>query len=198
MDRAVFDKLVKMLSSQTDSDAVMGLRGLQNFFRDEGVALEKALAFAVQNIDNLKKEGMTFEQVSSAPAKQMATMPVAVSGMPQCWSPRAGCVQIVPPGETEGPVVQLPGLAADQSEVIASNLKDALVAAVINKSRFKLKLLDIKNNRGEIVETALQAEYEREGMTPIRVWVNIRGEVAALATVLRKAVSNSLPELVAA
>ena len=89
--------------------------------------------------------------------------------------------------------------AALQADVIASNLKDAVVAAVINKSRFKLKMVDTKDAKGKIVETILQAEYERPGMSPVRIWVlNNRGEVGALAVVLRKAVANSLPELAAA
>ena len=77
-------------------------------------------------------------------------------------------------------------------------MKVALVAATLNKSRFKLKLLDVKNGKGEIIETVLQAEYERDGMIPVRIWSNVRGEVAALATVLRRAVANTLPDLVAA
>ena len=59
-------------------------------------------------------------------------------------------------------------------------------------------VIDMKNASGEVVETALQAEYERAGMTAVRVWANVRGEVAALATVLRKALSTALPDLVAA
>ncbi len=198
MDQSDLEKFVKMMASENDIDAVMGLRGLQAACRASGVGLDALLSFAVQNLGAIKKEGMTFDNVAATPAKSAASAPVSVSGMPQCRMPKPGYVEIIAPGQTQGEQVQLPGASAAEAETIASNLKDALVAAIINKSRFKLKLLDIKNNRGEIVETVLQAEYDRQGMTPLRVWVNIRGEVAALATVLRKTVSNSLPDLVAA
>ena len=108
----------------------------------------------------------------------------------------SNAVEIVLSGKTE--VCQLPGESAQHADTIATNLKDAVIAAVLNKSKFKLKLFDIKNGKGEITETALQAEYDRAGMVPIRIWVlNNRGEVGALASVLRKAVSTSLPELAA-
>jgi hypothetical protein len=32
-------------------------------------------------------------------------------------------------------------------------------------------------------------------MTPIRIWTNNRGEVGALAAVLRKAIATTVPEL---
>jgi hypothetical protein len=114
--------------------------------------------------------------------------------MPQCRAPRPGHIEIILAGKTAGEIVALPGAAAEQADIIAASMKDALVAAAINKSRFKLKLVDVKDT----AETALQAEYEREGMSPVRIWVNIKGEVAALATVLRRYVANTVPELLAA
>lgn len=195
MDKGMTEKLLKLVSSDNDSDAVMGLRGLQGLFREEGVDFGKAVEYALGHLDELKKQGITIDHIVSGAKAQG---PVSISGMPQCHSPQTGAIEIIAPGKTQGEVVMLQGEAANHAGEIASNLKDALVAAAINKSRFKLKLLDIKNARGETVETVLQAEYERQGMSPVRVWVNVKGEVAALATVLRKAVANSFPELVAA
>ena len=94
-------------------------------------------------------------------------------------------------------MITLPGAAAAETQAIADGVKDVLVAAVINKSRFKLKLVDIKDRYGEVTETVLQGEYDRENMQPVKVWSNVRGEVAALATVLRRAISATVPDLVA-
>jgi hypothetical protein len=194
MDSETFSKMLKMANSDSDSDAVMGLRGLQGLFAEDGVTFEAAIRYARENLDAIRaKNPQTIEQ---APKKGPG--PVSVSGMPQCRVPKPGCVEIIAPGATEGAIVPMQGAAAESAEAIAFGLKDALVAAVINKSRFKLKVVDVKNGRGEVVETLLQAEYDREGMSPVRVWSNLRGEVAALATVLRKGVAASLPDLVAA
>lgn len=117
-------------------------------------------------------------------------------GVPDCRVQQAGAIGIFIAGRPEGAVYPLPGPAAGDAAVIAECLKDALVAAVINKSCFRLKLADTKNNRGEIVETALQAVYERADMTPVRIWVNgNRGDVGALAAALRKALAERVPEL---
>ncbi len=104
---------------------------------------------------------------------------------------------IIPPGTIAGEKIPLPGAAAAQSQEIADGVKDVLVAAVINKSRFKLKLVDVKDRFGDVAETILQGEYERDNMQPVKVWSNVKGETAALATVLRRAVAAALPDLVA-
>lgn len=197
MDKSVFETMLQMLSSENDSDAVMGLRGLHGLLKSEGVDLATMLTFAAAHLGDIKKASMTVDQLMTSPVVTERA-PVTISGMPQCQSPKAGCIEMIAPGANQGEVVVLPGASAEYSTDIALNMKDALVAAAINKSRFKLKLLDVKNAKGEVVETVLQAEYERDGMMAIRVWVNVRGEVAALATVLRKAVSNNFPDLVAA
>jgi hypothetical protein len=193
MDKDAFAKMLKMTASDSDSDAVMGLRGLQGLFSGEGTTFEAALKFAGDRIEELRAAApVTVDQGKKGPG------PVTVSGMPQCRVPKAGCVEIIPPGQTAGAIVQMQGAAADAAESIAFNLKDALVAAVINKSRFKLKVVDVKNGRGDVVETLLRAEYEREGMTPVVVWSNVRGEVAALATIMRKGMQMGIPDLLAA
>lgn len=194
MDSEAFSRMLKMAGSDSDSDAVMGLRGLQGLFLEDGVTFEAAVRYARENLEAIRaKNPKTIEAAPKA-----GPGPVTVSGMPQCRVPKPGCIEIIPPGASAGAIVQMQGVAADSAEAIAFGIKDALVAAVINKSRFKLKVVDVKNGRGEVVETILQAEYDREGMSPVRVWTNVRGEVAALATVLRKGVATSLPDLVAA
>lgn len=199
MDKNELQKIINMMSSENDSDAVMGLRALQGAFVKEGVDVALAMDFVFENLDKLKRDSVSFDQATTMPAAApKKDVAITVSGMPQCWSPQAGSIEIIPSGEDHGEIVPLPGTSANDSEVIAMNLKDALVAAAINKSKMKLKMKDVKNNKGEIIETILQAEYDRDGMTPIQVWVNVRGEVASLAAVLRKAVSNSWPDLVAA
>lgn len=195
MDSHSLEKMLQMIETGDDSDALQGLRGLQGLLRHEGVIFTNAIQFAIENIDILKKSAPVIEQ---APAPAGPRPPVTISGMPQCEMVRPGVIEIIKPGETRGEPVALTGAAMQDAESIATNLKDALVAATINKSRFKLKVVEIKNARGETIETELQAVYDRADMVAVRVWVNVRGEVATLAAVLRKAVANAVPELVAA
>lgn len=193
MDPKEIEKIVRMMQSASDSDAVMGLRSFQRAVEAAGLDFGKVIPAAFsQAVAEAAKPDQTIEQTKSA--KQAA--PVAISGTPQCRVPQQGALELIPSGKTSGEIVTLPGVSASHSDAIASNLKDALVAAAINKSRFKLKLMDNKNARGEVIETVLQAEYERGGMSPIWVWVNVRGEVAALATVLRRALAACMPEFI--
>lgn len=194
MDNEAFVKMVKLMASDSDSDAVLGLRGLQGLFREEGVDFAEVLKYAQGHLSAIKAANpKTIDQGE----QKKGPAPVTLSGMPQTRVPKPGFVEMIPPGKTEGTIVQMPGAAAEAAENIAFNLKDALVASVLNKSRFKLKVVDIKNGRGDVIETVLQSEYEREGMAPVRIWSNLKGEVAALATVLRQAVKAAFPELTA-
>ena len=190
MDERTLNQMINMLTSDNDSDAVMGLRGLQGYFREKNADFPAA----VRQMCTDAKPSFT-SAVVAAPAAASAATPVA-AGMPQCRFEGGVLVIVHANGNTEK--MALPAGAVPQAQVIAENFKDALVAAVINKSRLKLKLQDIKDGKGEVVETILQAEYERAGMTPIRVWSNSKGEVAALAAVLRKGLANTFPEMVAA
>jgi hypothetical protein len=195
------ETMLRMLASPNESDAAMALRGIRAAFEAQGVSLEKALLYAAGNISALKEaQKETINQAAaSVPAVKPAGGPVTnASGMPECRVPKPGHIEIVLAGKSSGEVIALQGAASGDAAVIAAGFKDALAAAVINKSRMKLKLLDIKDKRGEIIETVLQAEYERQGMIPVRIWGNIRGESAALAAVLRKALSTYMPELAAA
>ena len=59
-------------------------------------------------------------------------------------------------------------------------------------------LRTLPDDPGEFLALRLRAEYDRDGMMPVQVWVNARGEVAALAAVLRKGLANAMPEIMAA
>ena|SRR6218665_2914901 len=194
MDKDGFQSLIKMMSSDNDSDAVMGLRGFQALLREETVAFDKAMAHVFDNLASLRAPVSAEDLTAAAPAPRGE---VKVSGMPQCAVVTVGVIMIVQPGATSGEVITLPGAAAADTQSIADGVKDVLVAAVINKSRFKLKLVDIKDRFGDVTETVLQGEYDRENMQPVKVWSNVRGETAALASVLRRAISTAVPDLVA-
>lgn len=195
MDQDTLQKLIKLMQSENDADAVMGLRGLQASLKAEDVDFVKALSFLGENLGSLKeKKPVTAESLTQAAAPKEE---LKVSGMPQCVASQPGVMMIIPAGQTSGEAIPLPGIAAQESVAVAAHFKDVLVAAAINKSRFKLKVLDIKDKHGDVIETVLQAEYDRDGMSPIKVWSNVKGEVAALATVLRRAVGNTFPDMVA-
>jgi hypothetical protein len=201
MEKAVFEKMMRMLASDNDADAVLGLRGIQALLAERGTNLATVLTYALERVGDLPAEGQTVDAQASAFMMPAASVqpPLAVSGMPQCRVARTGLLEIRVPGDTRAHQVELTGEAAADAQNVADGLKDAMVAAVINKSRFKLKLYDIQNARGDVVEVTLRAEYDREGMTPLRIWSHaIKGEVAALAAVLRKAVANAAPDFIAA
>ena len=196
MDKPALEKMLKMTESDSETDAIMGLRGIQGGFRAEGLTLSEAVQFAFDNIAVMKQRrpAVTIEQKPAAPA---APKPVSTTGMPNCRMPKPGHIELIVPGAASGTILQLPASAAEEAAHIADHLKDALVASVINKSRFKLKVFDVKNARNEVLETCLQAEYDRDGMAVVKIWTNVRGEVANLATLLRKAVATAFPDLYA-
>lgn len=201
MDRKMLDRLAAMMASENDADALMGLRAFQGYLREQGADFAAGLALCVAHLHELRTmPSLTATDATDAIVQEPQAAPAAVpamAGLPQCRA-SGGLIEILAAGQPQGEKVQLPAAAAEQSSAIAESLKDAIVAAVINKSRMKLKLVDVKNNRGEVTETVLQAEYDRAGMTPVRVWVNSRGEVAALAAVLRRALANAVPDVMAA
>lgn len=201
MDREMIDRLIAMMASENDTDAVMGLRGFQGLLRAEGIDFNQAMAALVAHVSTMKGTAAPAPQAAapSVPAAQTTPPSVPASagnGMPQCSVAGSDITLATPAGTQE--VISLPALAAEHAGMIAESLTDAIVAAVINKSRMKLKLVDNKNSKGEVIETILRAEYDRDGMMPVQVWVNARGEVAALAAVLRKGLANAMPEIMAA
>ena len=190
MDKTLLEKFLKLISSENDGDSLMGLRGAQSLFKSEEASLEDALRYAVDYIDQYKAK----EQQSAA--EDGKSNGVNTTGVPECRVPSAGSLEIVMSGKSDGDVYQLPGEAAQCAEIIAACLKDAIVVAVISKSKFKLKLKDIKKG-SKVIETILQAEYTTDGVAPVVVWRNSRGEVGTLAAVLRKVITDSFPELAA-
>lgn len=200
MDRDMIDRLIAMMTSENDTDAVMGLRGLQGLLRADGVDFVQVMRTMVAHAATMKgpaAPALASAPVASASPVASPSVPAATAnGMPQCSAAGSDITLATPAGVQE--VIALPALAAAHADMIAESLTDAIVAAVINKSRMKLKLVDNKNSKGEIIETILRAEYDREGMMPVQVWVNARGEVAALAAVLRKGLANAMPEIMAA
>lgn len=193
MDRSQIEKYLTLLKSENDTDALMALRGLQNLFREAGTSLENAVRYAAEQIAFLAPEKEIPVPMPSSPAVQKKE--IATTGNMPDFQAKSGAFDIVVGGRVEK--VALPGAAAGDAPAVSMNMKDAVAAAIVNKSKFKLKLVDIKNNRGEIVETVLQAEYDRPGMVPIRIWAHNRGEVGALAAVLRKCVASVFPDLAA-
>lgn len=202
MDRDMTECLIAMMSSENDTDAVMGLRGLQGLLRAEGVDFAQAMAAMVGHAAAIKAAPSSIPAPQAAAVSTTVTptappsVPAAAGGLPQCSAAGSDITLATPAGARE--VIALPAEAAAHAPTIAESLTDAIVAAVINKSRMKLKLVDNKNSKGEVVETILRAEYDRDGMMPVQVWVNARGEVAALAAVLRKGLANAMPEIMAA
>lgn len=209
MDRDMTERLIAMMASENDTDAVMGLRGLQGLLRADGIDFKQAMTAMLAHAATMTKQApapvveanATPSGPATAPAQVPATtpppsVPAAGNGMPQCSASGNDIMLATPAGQRE--VIALPSMAAEHATTIAACLTNAMVAAVINKSRMKLKLVDTKNNKGEVVETILRAEYDRDGMMPVQIWINARGEVAALAAVLRKGLANAVPDLMAA
>ena len=196
MDKNLLEKFLKLMSSDNDGDSMMGLRGAQSLFKSKDVSLEDALRYAADNIDQYKES-------ESQPAEKSVvsdgvSVGINVSEVPECRVPSAGILEIVMSGKSKGDMYKLPGESAQHAETIATYLKDAIVVSVISKSQFKLKLRDIKKGNNEIAETILQAEYAQSGIAPILIWTNNRGEVGALATVLRKIIADIFPDLAVA
>lgn len=196
MDREMTDRLIAMMTSENDTDAVMGLRGLQGLLKSEGIDFAQAMASMLAQAPAAKAAPVPAAPQALAPTAPPSVPAASAGGLPQCSAAGSDITLATPAGARE--VISLPAEAAAYAPMIAESLTDAIVAAVINKSRMKLKLVDSKNSKGEVVETTLRAEYDREGMMPVQVWVNARGEVAALAAVLRKGLANAMPEIMAA
>jgi hypothetical protein len=211
MNKALLSRFLTSIMSENDSEALLGLRGAQDLFKTSGTRFDLALNYAIEHFEKWAAASpapsAVESPVKSAAELQTKTAPPDIApsptpaissagGFPNILSPRAGVIEIIQAGKIHGDIHVLPGLAASDATHIGEMLKDAIVASIINKSRFKLKLADTKNNRGEILETTLQAEYDRADMSPVKIWANNRGEVGGLAVILRKAVSIAVPELV--
>ena len=117
-------------------------------------------------------------------------------GATSCYVAGANILALTSAALPQAVRINLPESMAGSAGILAESLKDAVVAAEINRCRMKLKLYDIKNTRGEVVETQVRAEYARTGMVPLIIWTAVnRGDAAALTAVLRPALTMALPQL---
>src|SRR3990172_456541 len=124
MDKNLLEDFLKLIGSENDSDAVMGLRGAQNLFRSTGASLEAALRYAADNFDRWGSvPDKTTDHQSAATPK--AAPAVNMSAVPECRVSAPGAVEIVLSGKAGGDIYKLPGAAAQQAEDIALRLKDA-------------------------------------------------------------------------
>ncbi len=196
MNRDDIERLIAMMASENDTDAVMGLRGLQGLLRVEGIDFKQARAGGLAQVQAASVRADAPAPTIEMPAPAKAPAGIVAAGVPHCTANGGDLTLAIAGGQRE--VISLPALAAQHAGLIADSLTDAIVAAIINKSRMKLKLVDNRNSKGEVIETVLRAEYERDGMMPVQIWTNARGEVAALAAVLRKGLGSAAPDLMAA
>lgn len=188
LDLALLNKLADRMLSQNEGEALSGLRAVSGMFTEKGVNLKDAVLFAASHMDMwaIKKTTPDLE-------KKMAV--VADPGIPDCRVEGAHSIRVIRPGHKESEVFTIGGDAAVQIADICQHLKDALVVALLHKSAFKLKLVDVKDGKGQVVETILQAEYQKAGSAPVKIWAGNRGEAGILATTLRKAAAWALPDL---
>ena len=194
MDKNVLQGFIKLLNSENDPDAVMGLRGVQKILKEYNINLGDILLYAADNHEQFIKEAKPAEDVQAAPqaaAPAEKAVSTNASGVPEFTVLSNGAIEVL------GNSYQLSGHAVEAVDMIAVNLQDSIVAAILNKCHFKLKLFDVKNDKDEITETILRAEFDRDGMQPVQIWSNTKGEAGALAAVLRNLVKSNMPDLVA-
>ena len=192
--KELLEELLRLIASENDPDALLGLRAMQGFCKTEGGRLEDALRYAVSHAEEWRLDyASTIEHETP---ERRAARPTPLPEIPECRPLPDHSIEIIRPGESEGRRYKLPSYSVLQVGTVARGLKDAMVAAVINKTRFRLCLADIpfkKRTRGE--EVHLIADYEREGMAPVVIWAGTRGEAGGLAFVLRRALTETLPEI---
>lgn len=195
LDPSEVQVLLKSLESDIDADAMMALKSLKSVLAEQGVTLSALLAFAFSGLDEIKAKNVTLS--AAAPEQTMDVRQVVQpQGLPECRVQGKGRLFISGDGSLKGETVVLTGGASDSADDIALGMKDAFAAAILNKTRFKIKLHDVKNARGEVTETILRAEYEQPNMAPVNIWSGLRGEAAVLANVLRTALKNQTPQLI--
>ncbi len=195
MDKNVLKQYTDYMESNIDSDALMGLRGVQSFLKEFDLTIEQVLLYVADNYQNIKtlEQPVVEEAVSVVPSKNN----VRVAGdIPDFKSHSNGVIQVIFP-DGSGSGCTLPVCALNDVGDIAVAMKDAVVAAIINKAHIKIKLFDVKNDEGKVVETILRTEYDREGMQPIDLWHGTKGDAGIVASVLRTFVKEAVPELVA-
>lgn len=222
MDKQHLQQYLDVLASNDDQQSIMGLRALQSMFQEQGVTLEKAINYAAGNLEDVKKNNNNIlesetvieqefteqaapDQPASGAQQQAAGQPdapkppspagAATTELPNCRSLKPGVIEFVPPHQPTGVEVNVIGEPAEQASDIAEHIRDAFVAAVLNKTTFKIKLNDIKDNHGEIIETIVQAEYARDNMTPVKIWTGDRGAAGTLASAIRQGLKQAMPDM---
>lgn len=193
LDLDLLRKLADRLSSDAEGERLSGLQAVMQMFAEKGATIQEALVFAGGHMD-MWSVGVAAPVLAAAvlsgggPAETGA-------GIPDCRPEGASSLRVFRPGGQESEVFVITGVKVSDMGGLCLHLKDALVAGVLHKTPFKLKLADIRDDKGRVVETALQAEYGKEGSAPIRIWSGNRGDAGVLATVLRKAAAWALPGL---
>ncbi len=187
-DLELLSKLADRMLSGNDGEALSGLHAVAGMFREKNISLKDAVLFAAKNSDMWASE-----KVDNAAKKE----PVSVSadkGITHCQPSGVSAIEVFRPGHKESQVFELSGVAAMNLDDLCLHFKDALVAAQLNKSPFKIRLVDIKDEKGQVKETVMQAEYQKAGSAPVQIWRGTRGEAGALAITMRKAAAWVLPE----
>ncbi len=187
LDLDLLAKLCDRMASEVEGEALSGLHAVSGMFMDKTTTLKDAVLFAASHMDMWAIKKVTVVQDKKAP--------VADQGIPDCRPDGTASIRLFRPGHKESEVFVISGEPLSAREDICLHLKDALVVALLHKSAFKLKLVDIKDDRGAVIETVLQSEYQKAGSAPVKIWSGNRGEAGVLATTLRKAVAWALPEL---
>lgn len=177
------------LTSDNDMEVLNAIKQIRAAFRGEGAGFKASVIFAAQALNHWQGElgGGGGAASDDAPSSLPDCRPVNDGGQP--------AIEIIGPGQVKGKVWAIPGDAQGSIPEISEQLKDAFVVAMINTTKMKLKLNDIKNDKGEIIETILQSEYARSELQPVKIWSGPRGEAAMLASVLRKAMQFTLPDI---
>lgn len=191
LDLDILRKLADKLSSSAEGERLNGLQAVMQMFAEKGATIQDALVFAGGHMD-MWALGVAAPAVAAA---VLSGPSVDAAGIPDCRPEGVASLRVFRPGGKESEVFAITGVRVADMGDLCLHLKDALVAGLLHKSPFKLKLADIRDGKGQVVETVLQAEYQKDGSAPIRIWSGNRGDAGVLATVLRKAVAWALPDL---
>ena len=187
LDLELLAKLAERMGSDVEGEALSGLHAVAGMFMDSGNTLKDAVLFAAGHMDM-----WAVRKAVPVPEKKAAG---GDQGIPDCRPEGASALRLFRPGHKESEVFVLSGDVVSARDDICLHLKDALVVALLHKCAFRLKLADIKDDKGIVVETVVQAEYQKPGSVPVRIWAGNRGEAGVLATTLRRAVAWALPDL---
>ena len=156
LDPAELHVLLKSLESDVDADAVLALKSLKSVLTEQGVTLSALLSFAFSGIEEIKEK--TINIAPAVPEQPMELRQVIQpQGLPECRVQGKGRLFISGDGSLKGETLVLTGAASENADDIALGLKDAFAAGILNKTRFKIKLHDVKNTRGDITHTILHA-----------------------------------------